>query len=384
MDPDYIVSHRASIDKNAWSRINRWVHIDTIKTALQANQLPISIDQATRAQRPIIEFKPNLQLFDHGSVFFRLIDQYFAPGKQINIQGIVVVFDNISILLNQTLRTISSYGINLSVGQTVVFGGDTDSTVRQRVYRVNYLNQLNSTNYSGTINGTLEISSNSNMVRGLGTNFVTQLTIGDELFESSGSYLGRVYRILGETELLLETVVTAGFSGLTGCKFIEARISLSVDVAVPPWAGYSVVVRTGENKGNSYYLKNSDYWNLAQRKTTLNQAPLFDIFSSTNKSLSESFSNSTFAGTKLFAYKTTTGTLDPVLGFPLSYNGIGDFIGDINFVNHYSSDTFTYKPGIGVSKEITERVDQGYLKRIIDASNYDKVNVWTPVRHRLS
>ena len=381
VNPDYIVSHRASIDKNAWSRINRWVHIDTIKTALQANQLPISIDQAARAQRPIIEFKPDLQLFDHGSIFFRFVDQYFAPGKQINIQGISVVFDNISILLNQTFRTISSYGINLAAGQTVVFGGDTDSTVRQRVYRVNYLNQFNSTNYSGTLTGTISIASNSNMVRGSGTSFATQLRIGDELFESSGNYLGRVYRILGNTELLLESTITSGFSGLTGCKFIEARISLSVDVTVPSWAGYSVVVRSGENKGNSYYLKNSNQWNLSQRKTSLNQAPLFDVFSISNKSLSEDFPNSNFAGTKLFAYKTGVGTLDPVLGFPLSYNGIGNFIGDINFVNHYSSDTFTYKQGVGVSKEITERIDQGYLKRIIDVSNYDKVNVWIPVRH---
>ena len=379
VEADYIVCHRASIDKNAWSRINRWVHIDTIKTALNANGLPISVDQKARAQRPIIEFKPNLQLFDHGTAYLATVDQYFAAGKKISIQGITVTFDNISILINQSYRTAASYGINLTNGQKVVFGGDTDQFVRQRIYQVGYLNQTSSTNYSGTVTGTLNASRDSNMIRGTGTNFNNQLRVGDDLFDASGSYIGRVYRILGDTELLLESSLPLGLFSATGCRYIEARITLTVLTNIAPWAGYSIVVKNGENSGNSYYLKNSTVWNQAQRKTKLNQTPLFDVFGADNLSLSESFPNSTFAGTKIFSYKPGTGSIDSVLGFPLSYNGIGNFIGDINFVNDYSTDTFSYRTGIGLSNEIIERVDQGYLKRIVDVANFDKVNTWTRV-----
>ena len=379
LNPDYIVCHRAGIDKNAWSRINRWVHIDTIKTALLANGLPISLNQTARAQRPIIEFKPNLQLFNHGSVYLTAVDQFFEAGKKINIQGIIVPFENISILVNQSYRTVEAYGLSLSDGQKVIFGGDTDQFVRQRIYQVGYLNQTSSTNYSGIITGTISAAINSALIKGVGTSFNTQLRIGDEIFNSSGNYLGRVYRILGNTELILESALNSGLFSQSGCKYIEAKITLSVVTNISPHVGYNIVVKKGDNIGNSYYLKNSTVWNLAQRKTDLNQAPLFDIFGSDNISFSKSFPNSNFVGTKIFSYKDGSGSIDSVLGFSLSYNGIGNFIGDINFVNNYSLDTFTYRTGIGLLNEIEVKVDQGYIKRIIDSSTYEKVNTWTPV-----
>ena len=55
---------------NAWSRSNRWFHIDVINATATYNQDPgIATTYATKdnkAKRPIIEFYPNLRLFNSG------------------------------------------------------------------------------------------------------------------------------------------------------------------------------------------------------------------------------------------------------------------------------------------------------------------------------
>jgi len=72
VNPDYITIARNSINRNAWSRSNRWFHIDVIKATAAYNNTPALITEYTtdnnKAKRPIIEFYPNLKLFDSGSV----------------------------------------------------------------------------------------------------------------------------------------------------------------------------------------------------------------------------------------------------------------------------------------------------------------------------
>lgn len=68
--PDYITITRNSIDRNAWSRSNRWFHIDVINATAKYNGDPnIVTTYATKdnkARRPIIEFYPDLKLFNSG------------------------------------------------------------------------------------------------------------------------------------------------------------------------------------------------------------------------------------------------------------------------------------------------------------------------------
>ncbi|MFN9954737.1 MAG: hypothetical protein ACK55I_16700, partial [bacterium] len=70
--PDYITIARNSINKNAWSRSNRWFHIDVINATADYNNNPqIATDLAlpeNKAKRPIIEFYPNLRLFNNGII----------------------------------------------------------------------------------------------------------------------------------------------------------------------------------------------------------------------------------------------------------------------------------------------------------------------------
>jgi hypothetical protein len=72
VEQDYITIARNSINRNAWSRSNRWFHVDVINASATYNNDPTIIStyatQAAKAVRPIIEFYPNLQLFNSGTI----------------------------------------------------------------------------------------------------------------------------------------------------------------------------------------------------------------------------------------------------------------------------------------------------------------------------
>jgi hypothetical protein len=53
---DYIVINRASRDRNPWSRYNKWFHKNVVEASAAYNNNISSLDQTTRAVRPIIEF----------------------------------------------------------------------------------------------------------------------------------------------------------------------------------------------------------------------------------------------------------------------------------------------------------------------------------------
>ena len=97
------------------------------------------------------------------------------------------------------------------------------------------------------------------------------------------------------------------------------------------------------NQGKTFTYNNTS-WTESQAKTSLMQEPLFDVFDSNHKSLSDTtvYPGNNFAGTKLFSYKrNTVGAQDSVLGFGLSYRNFNN-IGDILFDNNFASDTFQY------------------------------------------
>jgi hypothetical protein len=120
-----------------------------------------------------------------------------------------------------------------------------------------------------------------------------------------------------------------------------------------------ILVQQGTISQGLMYWYNGTNWIVAQQKTSLNQAPLFDVVDSSGISFSntDSYDGSTFAGTKLFSYKIGTGAVDANLGFPLSYKNISN-IGDIVFNFNLVTDTFRYKD---VANVIDQGTDVGYL-----------------------
>ena len=78
VEADYITVARNSINRNPWSRSNRWFHIDVINASATYNNNPALLTEYTsiesKAKRPIIEFYPNLKLFNSGAVGKNPID----------------------------------------------------------------------------------------------------------------------------------------------------------------------------------------------------------------------------------------------------------------------------------------------------------------------
>ena len=79
--------------------------------------------------------------------------------------------------------------------------------------------------------------------------------------------------------------------------------------------------------------KNLSQWIEGQKKTKLNQQPLFDVFDKNGISYSDDsiYSSTNFAGSELFSYKISAGAItDTVLGLQVKYNTINN-VGDLVF-----------------------------------------------------
>jgi len=125
-DLDYLTIDRASRDLNAWSRSNRWFHIDVINAAAAYNNTTVILDNRARAKRPIIQFRPGIRLWNMGT-------QGKAPVDIIDFEA-TDAFSNIN---GSTGYTINGY--TLVEGSRVIFAADTDADVRNKIYIVSFI-----------------------------------------------------------------------------------------------------------------------------------------------------------------------------------------------------------------------------------------------------
>jgi hypothetical protein len=124
--PDYITMSRASPDQNPWSRSNRWFHKDVIAYSAELNNSVPVYDNEYRAQRPIIEFRAGLKLWNFGS----------------QSQGQVNVIDFLETDALSNINGQIGYGYDgyeFVEGTRVVFASDRDREVRNRIYRVTFV-----------------------------------------------------------------------------------------------------------------------------------------------------------------------------------------------------------------------------------------------------
>lgn len=281
--PDYITINRASADLNPWSRYNRWVHQDVIAASAAANNITPVYPVDMRAKRPIIEFKPDLKLYNFGSTAINNVD----------------LIDTTTLDAFSTVEGSAGYyvdGVLLEQGHRVIFNADTDVLVRGNIYEVNY------------------------------------------------------------------NITAAGF-----------RLELKKPSDNIPVQLNSVVVNLGTNYAGRNWWFDGDHWEYSQQHTTLNQAPLFDLFDKDGLSYSDKTQYlSNFAGNKIFGYDVGTGTPDPILGFPLKYrNSVG--VGSYLFKNYFMTDTINL-----VKAQIAETIPSSstYCKFSgLNGNRYE--NVWT-------
>jgi len=126
---DYITINRSSRDRNHWSRYNRWFHRSVIEASATYNSQPVEIDQTARAKRPIIEFKPDLQLWNFGRQAKRSVDLIDLYTKD--------AFSTVEGSIGYNID-----GVLLLEGMRVLFAVDTDSTVNGRIFKIGFITHL--------------------------------------------------------------------------------------------------------------------------------------------------------------------------------------------------------------------------------------------------
>ena len=124
--PDYLTINRASPDLNAWSRSNRWFHIDIINASAEYNNTVPVLDNNFRAARPILEYRGGTRLFDYGTSGKPPVDiiDFSQTDALSNVNG-------------QSGYTIDGY--QFVNGSRVIFAADTDPEVRKTIYTVQFI-----------------------------------------------------------------------------------------------------------------------------------------------------------------------------------------------------------------------------------------------------
>lgn len=287
LNPDYLTINRASEDRNAWSRSNRWFHIDVLRQTAEYNNQVFNIDNDQRAKRPIVEFRADLKLFNYGTQakpYVNVID-FSETDAFSNING------------------TAGYGVDgytLIPGSRIIFANDSDPDVANKIYQVDFVD-----------------------------------------FTDSGTELIDLVPVADATPQTNQTVL---------------------------------VVNGNTQQGQSYWF-NGTSWVLAQNKTNINQAPLFDIYGADGKSFSDqtAYPSTTFAGSRLFGYADSTSTrTDEVLGFPLKYSNINN-VGDILFQNYLYTDTFIYVENTVSS---VNNVSTGFVRQYLNRTAFSKETGW--------
>jgi hypothetical protein len=360
--PDYITISISSLDLNPWTRSNRWFHVDVIDAAAAYNNVSPSYTGLQRAARPILEFRDGTKLFNFGTEGVPAVN--------------VIDFTQTNALLNVNGQL--GYGINgysLVQGSLVIFAADSNPDVRNQIFTVNFIVpnpetstvpiiDLVPTSYSPVLlnqttvclNGlTLPIISASGTGASVTLNFTPRSSIPYTVGQS----------------ISVTGILPAAYNGnyiVTACS--TSSVSFASNTTATYISGGIIGVQ-----GQSFYY-NGTTWIDSQQKTSVNQAPLFDVFDSSGYSFSDTtiYPSSNFTGCKLLSYtENPDNPVDSVLGIPLDFFSINN-IGDILFTNNLYTDTFIYTPSNTAG--VTVNVSDGFVYQYSDRVTFSLEIGW--------
>jgi len=381
---DYITVNRSSPDRNPWSRYNRWFHEDVV-TASGAD-----LDQNNRATRPIIEFSSGLKLYNFGYQAKKDVDLVDTYTKD--------VFSNVEGSLGYIVD-----GVSLAEGMRILFTADTDSRVKNKIYKINFVTVIHPSKVSNfdaskvdVDNNIINFATGLNTVTGITYNDTHGFNTGDQLTYLSNTNLDvagllnrktyyvsvidnskiKLYYDKGLTNLVNILSVSSGTHQFANYAGSLKQINLTEETDAEAQLYETVLVRQGTaNRGLMYWF-NGTNWKLGQIKTKANQSPMFDVFDEYGVSYGDTsaYTGTNFEGTQVFSYKPSTSSLiDTELGFALSYQNINN-IGDISFTFNLLNDSFNYKINTMVE---TKKTDIGFLKLINNLTLFKYTNGWS-------
>ena len=380
VEQDYITIARDSINKNAWSRSNRWFHIDVINASATYNSDPSIVTTyataANKAKRPIIEFYPNLRLFNSGVygkspidfIDFRTKDAFDV------VEGALNYYPDVA---GWTAYNASMVGVTGQQTTTVVASASDVSgqfAIGQFVAdNKGILPEDASITDIETVSGvtTITIAWTSSALTFATTDI--SLVSADTTLSNYGLFPGARVVFAGDNNLFTRNkIYVVEFSTLTpGAMPVITMTEASdgeilVDDQTAVYRGYNY-------QGQDFYFDGTN-WIQGQQKTTVNQPPKFDVFDANGISFGDKtvYLGTSFTGTTLFQYGIGSGTNDSVLGFPIRYSSI-DNVGDISFDVSFNNDTFTYVQGI---KPISLAVNSGYVYNYSSRTDYVRELGW--------
>jgi hypothetical protein len=378
-EPDYITIARNSISKNAWSRSNRWFHVDVINQTAIYNNTPDLVTQLltsrNKAIRPIIEFYPNLKLFVTGTEGKNPVD--FVDTRTTDalsdVAGLNRYFPDVEVYTNDAVAIAGVTGTSTTI--TIV---TTDITGEFKIgqYVNDYLNilprntQIDDIQIAGD-NTILTVSWQGNVSVASATDVAI---VGSSI--STDSYAifpgARIVFAADEDVQVRNKIYVANISVVDPNQAPIITLVVAEDGDCFDNNQF-VVLRGYNNRGKSFFLLN-DSWIEAQEKLTINQPPLFDVFDKNGNSFGDSdfYPGTSFKGCKLFAYGIGTGPNDSVLGFPIRYSAI-DNVGDISFDVSLNADTFDY---VSITNPITQKVNTGYVFDFSSRTDYTRALGW--------
>ena len=390
---DYITIARNSIDKNAWSRSNRWFHIEVINATASYNNTPelvtLYATPENKAKRPIIEFYPNLRLFDTGIIgkvpvdfidirttnaFTRVADQEnYYPDVEV-YTGYVATIN--ALLVAGTSTTITIDATKIYFGYKNSNGTDVIGQFQIGQYITDTTNLLPRTTQItdiSTASGITTLTVTWSGAQTIGSTVVASLIANDQQNDEYALFNGARIVFTADTNIAVRNkIYIARFSIIVEGSPAIITLTEADDGMVLP-EEQTVAFRGYTNQGKDFHFDGIQ-WQVSQQKTTVNQPPLFDIFDSNGISFGnpDIYAGTSFTGNKLFAYGLGSGTDDAVLGFPLRYSAAAT-LGDISFDVSLNSDTFNYVNG---SVPVNQKINTGYVYNYSDLTTYARQLGW--------
>lgn len=180
-DADYITINRGSQDRNSWSRSNRWFHKDVILATSIYNSTAEDFGPNLPGRRPIVEFEPNLQLFNYGKQAKNSVD--LITFTATDAFGVTIPATRVE---GQPTAIVD--GVTLAPGHRVVFANDYDLNVKNKIWEVTVIAGLGAGNYINLI------PANDNPVEA-----------GENVLVTEGTGAGGTYRFDGSNWFTCQT-----------------------------------------------------------------------------------------------------------------------------------------------------------------------------------
>jgi len=242
---DYIVCRRDSMDRNPWSRHNRWFHIDVITATAGYNNFTPVLDQDARAKRPIIEYKPNLQLFNFGRIGTTPVDiiDNTQTDALSNVEGQLSYFAD---------------GIELTDGIRIIWSADTDVNVANKIYEVqlidpdnNGTNQVHLVEISTVLDQSVVISELGATNQGKSFKFINSKW--SETQQKTAVNQSPLFDVFDNSDISFSDLTTYPASSFTGTKLFDyKRGTGSVDTEL----GFALSYKTFNNVGDIQFVNN--------------------------------------------------------------------------------------------------------------------------------